>query len=72
LCGHVLGGNFNESKYVVPGFLVWDALVGCDTKIVGRKIQFRLKVKNVTNKIYRDAGVFANPRTWMFSASTRF
>ena len=66
------GGNFNNSTMIFPAFTVWDGLVGYNAKIGHRDVQFRLNVKNVFDKIYRDSGAFGQSRTFILSASTRF
>ncbi|HEU5080596.1 MAG TPA: TonB-dependent receptor [Opitutaceae bacterium] len=68
-----LGGSFNNSQVFVPSFMVWDGLVGYQTKLLGHKVEFRVNVKNLFDKEYRDAfGVFNSPRTIIGTVSTRF
>lgn len=67
-----LGGSFNNSTVIIPAFTVWDGLVGYNAKILKRDVQFRLNVKNLFDKKYRDAGVWGQARTVILSASTRF
>ncbi len=69
-----VGGTFDQSQLLVPAFTVFDALVGYNTKLFNRPMEFRLNVKNLGDKIYRDGagGFYNNTRSVFLSMSTRF
>lgn len=69
-----VGGTFDQAQLLVPGFTVFDALVGYNTKLFNRPMEVRLNIKNLGDKIYRDGagGFYNNPRSVFISASTRF
>lgn len=69
-----VGGTFDQSQLFVPAFTIFDALVGYDTKVFNRAVEFRLNGKNIFNKTYRDGagGFFNNPLTVFLSVSTRY
>lgn len=68
------GGDFNRSRLLIPSFTVVDALIGYDAKFFEHRLQFRINVKNVFDKIYREGagGSFASGRTIIGSVSARF
>jgi len=58
---------------VLPGWVVFDAALGYQVNVYGRPIDLQLNVENVTNKLYSAGGrTWSNPRTFTFSATTRF
>ncbi|HVU32596.1 MAG TPA: TonB-dependent receptor plug domain-containing protein [Opitutaceae bacterium] len=58
---------------VVPGWTVFDAALGYETRVLGRSVALQLNVENLANKLYSAGGrTWSPPRTLTFSATTRF
>jgi outer membrane receptor protein involved in Fe transport len=52
---------------------VFDAAFGYRLTVAERPIDLQLNVENLTDKLYSAGGrTWSNPRTFTFSASTRF
>lgn len=58
---------------VLPGWTVFDAAFGYRLQVAGRPVDLQLNVENLTDKLYSAGGrTWSNPRTFTFSATTRF
>lgn len=58
---------------VLPGWTVFDAAFGYRLPVAGRPVDVQLNVENLTDKLYSAGGrTWSNPRTFTFSATTRF
>jgi outer membrane receptor protein involved in Fe transport len=58
---------------VLPGWTVFDAAFGYRAQVLSRAVDLQLNVENLTDKLYSAGGrTWSNPRTFTFSASTRF
>ncbi|MBP7143372.1 MAG: TonB-dependent receptor [Opitutaceae bacterium] len=58
---------------VLPGWTVFDAALGYRLQVAGRPVDLQLNVENLTDKLYSAGGrTWSNPRTFTFSATTRF
>jgi iron complex outermembrane recepter protein len=68
-----LGGNFNNTGVTLPSFTVLDLVAGYSTRLFERSVDFRLNVKNVFDKEYREGGgAFGADRSIYLSVHTRF
>jgi iron complex outermembrane recepter protein len=68
-----IGSDFNANPVPIPSFIVADLLLGYQARLFDRKVDFRLNVKNLFDKTYREGGgAFGSDRRIMLSASTRF
>lgn len=77
-----LGGRWSEAArmnpdperpMVIPAFAVVDAMAAYNFKVGERTVRAQFNVKNLTDKVYREGnlGMFAPPRSFMLSFSTR-
>lgn len=58
---------------VLPGWTVFDTAFGYRLAVGGRPLDLQLNVENLTDKLYSAGGrTWSNPRTFTFSATTRF
>ncbi|HEY0862734.1 MAG TPA: TonB-dependent receptor plug domain-containing protein [Lacunisphaera sp.] len=58
---------------VLPGWTVFDAAFGYRLAVASRPVDLQLNVENLTDKLYSAGGrTWSNPRTFTFSATTRF
>lgn len=70
-------GN-DANTWFLPGYVRFDAMAGYRTEVLGRKVAFRLNVKNLTDTKYfeySDAGTnayYGAPRTFIGSVSVQF
>lgn len=77
-----LGGRWSEAArmspdperpMIIPSFVTLDAMLAYNFKFGDRTIRTQLNVKNLADKEYREGslGMFAPPRSFMLSFSTR-
>jgi outer membrane receptor for monomeric catechols len=58
---------------VLPSWTAFDAAIGYRAQVFSRPVDLQLNIENVTDKLYSAGGrTWSNPRTVMFTATTRF